>query len=240
MRLRSNKLLYLPVGGALAAGLLVSAFALPQTNLVASQECYGPCSTTTTLSVSRSTVHYGQERTERFSVRVSSGNHQAGVPTGSVTVQLTNHMILCRVHLSHATGSCAIGNWTLKPGSYLAVAQYSGDKNFKPSTSITKHFTVVRAASATSLSLARSTVRPGQEQVFRVRVRPRVPTGSVAVRTTQNKLLCSINLTKGRGSCSVSSKALKPGRYTVVAQYGGDGSFNPSRSVSKSFTVTTH
>ena len=47
MPIRVSKLVYLPVGGALATGLVVSALVQPQAQLAASQACYGVCSSAT-------------------------------------------------------------------------------------------------------------------------------------------------------------------------------------------------
>lgn len=148
MRLRTRKLLYLPIGGALAAGLLTSAFVLPQANLVASQDCYGPCPSATSLSLSSSTVSATQERLVDFSVNVSAGTSGAnaatkkadanarrtGGLTGSVTVK-TGSRVLCRISLSRGRGQCSLANRELRPGSYQVVARYSGDRDFGPSVS---------------------------------------------------------------------------------------------------------
>jgi hypothetical protein len=66
-----------------------------------------------------------------------------------------------------------------------------------------------------------------------------VPTGSVVVESG-TKILCSIHLYRGTGSCSSAPKALAPGSYKVVAYYGGDQNFKPSTSNWKTLIVLRH
>jgi hypothetical protein len=82
MRARVNRLVYVVIGAALAVGLLVSAFVGPEAQLTASEDCYGLCPSVTALSLSSSTVTYGNEQVEKFTVRVTAGAPGTGVPTG--------------------------------------------------------------------------------------------------------------------------------------------------------------
>jgi hypothetical protein len=241
MRMRVSKLVYLPVGGALAAGLLTSAIVLPQSKLAASQECYSACSSTTALSVSRATVNLGAERAEQFSVSVGAGTDRTAVPSGEVTVQIGPHVV-CRAHLSAARGACSLGSRQLAPGSYVVAAHYSGDANFKPSTSRGRHFTV-RGLSGTELSLSRSRVPVSREwqEHFAVKVyengRPGVrPAGAVAVMAGGHRV-CVAHLSGGQGECSLRGWELHPGSYHAQAMYGGDATVAPSTSHEKKFTV---
>ena len=143
MRMRVNRLVYVLIGAALAVGLLVSAFARPEPRLTASEDCYGLCPSVTALSLSSSTVTYGDEQVEKFSVKVSAGAPGTGVPTGYVVVE-SGTKILCSIHLYRGKGSCSPAAKALARGSYEIVAYYSGDKNFKPSTSSRKTLTVLR------------------------------------------------------------------------------------------------
>jgi hypothetical protein len=238
MRLRASKFVYLPIGGALAAGLLTSAIVLPQAKLAASQDCYGVCASATSLSLSRSSVAENTERLEEFSVRVSAGAGRTGVPTGSVAVELGDHTV-CRIHLNDAgEGACGLASDQLAPGSYELAAHYSGDSNFIPSTSREEHLSVL-ALSGTELSLSRASVpvtREGMEQ-FSVKAfedgRPGVrPTGSVKV-VTDGRTLCSTGLSGGQGVCSLKGYELAAGRYEIQAEYSGNSTINPSTSNQK-------
>ncbi len=266
MRIRANKLFYLPVGGALAAGLAVSAFVLPPAQTAASQDCYGVCASMTSLALSQSTVSVGQEHQVKFSVDVDGGaggttttttttttadargrgDRETGTPTGSVVVK-TGSRVVCRTHLFHGYGQCSLRNRELRPGSYQIVAQYNGDRNFSPSTSGQERLTVLGRSSETwtALSLSRSTISFRRQWIeqFRARVgaedrRFGQPTGSVTVMT-DGQALCRMHLSHGQGECFLSYP-LRPGAYQVVAQYSGNRRFSPSTSDQQQLTVVRH
>jgi Bacterial Ig-like domain (group 3) len=143
MRIRLNRLVYVLIGAALAVGLLLSAFVRPEPRLTGSEDCYGLCPSVTALSLSSSTVTYGNEQVEKFNVRVSTGASGTGVPTGYVVVE-SGTKILCGIHLYRGKGSCSPTAEALARGSYKIVAHYSGDLNFKPSRSSKETLTVLR------------------------------------------------------------------------------------------------
>jgi hypothetical protein len=245
MRLRASKFVYLPIGGALAAGLLTSAFVLPQTKLAASADCYGVCASRTSLSLSRSAVSVSDERLEEFSVKVDAGAGRTGAPTGSVDVELGGHVI-CRIHLSDGKGHCSLGSERLPPGSYELAAHYSGDSNFTRSTSREKHLTVL-APSQAELTLSRSTVPVSREGdvEFKVKVsedhRPAArPNGSVEVVTGDRDrvVLCRIGLFDGHGECSLKDWELPRGSYEIEAEYSGDSTVGPATSDKKHLETT--
>jgi Bacterial Ig-like domain (group 3) len=245
MRLRASKFVYLPIGGALAAGLLTSAFVLPQTKLAASADCYGVCASRTSLSLSRSAVSVSDERLEEFSVKVDAGAGRTGAPTGSVDVELGGHVI-CRIHLSDGKGHCSLGSERLPPGSYELAAHYSGDSNFTRSTSREKHLTVL-APSQVELTLSRSTVPVSREGdvEFKVKVsedhRPAArPNGSVEVVTGDRDrvVLCRIGLFDGHGECSLKDWELPRGSYEIEAEYSGDSTVGPATSDKKHLETT--
>jgi Bacterial Ig-like domain (group 3) len=247
MRLRVNRLVYVLIGAALAVGLLLSAFVKPQPRLTASEDCYGLCPSVTVLSLSSSTVTYGDEQAEEFSVKVTASAPGTGVPTGYVLVE-SGTKILCSIHLYRGTGSCSPAAKALARGSHKIVASYSGDRNFKPSTSSMETLTVLRQRnrSVTVLSLSSSTVTYGDERAekFRVKVTASapgtgVPTGYVLVESG-TKILCSTYLDWGMGSCSLAAKALARGSYTIVASYSGDRNFKPSTSSTETLTILRH
>jgi hypothetical protein len=235
MRIRSKKLVYLPIGGALAAGLLVTAFVQPQSKLAASQACYGVCGSTTAMSLSTSTVTVGRESRAEFRVRVTSDAAGSGEPTGSVEVAAGSR-ILCRFDLSRGQGRCSLNDRQLAPGFYVIEAHYGGDANLDPSTSRRELLIVSRGPSTTALSLSTSTVTVGRESraEFRVRVTADAagsgePTGSVEV-ATGSRILCRFDLSRGQGHCSLRERQLAPGLYVIEAHYGGDASLDPSTS----------
>jgi hypothetical protein len=142
MRMPVNRLVYVLIGTALAVGILVSAFLRPEPGLTASGDCYGLCPSMTALWLSSSTVTYGNEQAENFSVEVSARARGTGVPTGSVVVE-SGPKILCSIRLYRGEGSCSPAARALAPGWYRIVAHYSGDLNFMPSTSSQKTLLVI-------------------------------------------------------------------------------------------------
>jgi hypothetical protein len=149
--MRVNRLVYVIMGAALVAGLLVSVLVRPEPALTAAEECYGLCPSVTALSLSSSTVTYGNEQVEKFSVKVSAGTPGTGAPTGYVVVE-SRTKILCSIYLDRdyryrdyryrEMNSCSPAANALARGPYEIVAHYSGDKNFKPSTSSRETLTV--------------------------------------------------------------------------------------------------
>lgn len=143
MRLRVNRLVYVLLGAALAAGLLMSVLVRPEPRLTGAEDCYGLCPSVTALSLSSSTVTYGNEQRERFTVKVSAGAPGTGVPTGYVVVE-SRTKFLCSIYLYRGKGSCSPAAWALTRGSYEIVAYYRGNRNFKPSPSNMETLTVLR------------------------------------------------------------------------------------------------
>jgi len=249
MRMRVNRLVYVLLGAALLVGLLVSGFVRPEPTLAASQDCYGVCPSMTALSLSSSTVAYGNQQVEKFRGRVRAGTPGTGGPAGYVVVE-SGTKILCATNLHRGMGSCSPVTKALKLGRHQIVAHYSGNKNFKPSRSNPETLTVVRYSSlrnpsVTALSLTSSTVTSGNEQVekFRAKVRAGTPgTGEPAgyvVVESGKKILCAIYLHRGKGSCSPATNALKSGPHQIVAHYSGNKNFQPSTSFPETLTVLT-
>jgi peptidase E len=249
MRMRVNRLVYMLMGAALLVGLLVSGFVRAEPTLTAAEDCYGLCSSVTALSLSSSTVAYGNQQVEKFRVKVRAGTPGTGGPAGYVVVE-SGTKFLCAIYLHRGMGSCSPVTKALKLGPHQIVAHYSGNKNFKPSTSNPETLTVLRYTSlrnpsVTALSLSSSTVSYGNQQVekFRVKVRAGTPgTGGPAgyvVVESGKKILCSIYLHRGMGSCSPVTKALKLGPHQIVAHYSGNKNFKPSTSNPETLTVLT-
>jgi hypothetical protein len=229
------------MGAALAVGLLVSFLVRPEPKLAAAQTCYSSCQSVTTLSLSNTKGTYGHLQVLRFTVRVSAASAGGGTPTGSATV-VAGTKILCSVHLSSGMGSCSPAATALGPhGRFALVAHYAGDMTFSPSSSSLQTLTVV-SNSTTSLSLSRSSVTYGRENVLRFTVKVTgpggVPTGNeLVIVTVGGKILCSSPLSSGKGACSPAATALAPGTHLIMAHYNGNAVFNPSNSSSKTLTV---
>jgi len=101
---------------------------------------------------------------------------------------------------------------------------------------------IVKSATNTALKLAPLKVTYGNEQVelMSVKVSPEfaapTPTGKVTISEGKTTL-CVLTLLSGKGSCSLSSKELKPGIYHLVATYGGSTNSKGSTSAKETITV---
>ena len=246
MHISGKWLVYGLIGATLTAGAVTSAVVRPGSQLAASADCYGLCRSMATLSLSPSAVFYGHEQAVKFRVKVGAGSPGTGVPTGRVVVK-TQSKVLCTIRLRRGAGTCSPAARALRPGRYMVVASYGGNKNFKPSTSKPENLRVLRnrrfGGTVTEVRSSRSAVFYGHEQAVKFRVRVSadspgmgVPTGNVIVESA-TKTLCTIRLRRGAGTCSPAARALRPGRYMVVAKYGGNKNFKPSTSKPENLLV---
>ena len=98
---------------------------------------YGPWSgltparaaTVASLTLSRSSVAYGQENGERLTVQVTS--RLGGTPPGTVAIKVKS-TVLCTIRLAKGAGSCTLSAKRLKPGSYSIAASYGGSSHYAP------------------------------------------------------------------------------------------------------------
>jgi hypothetical protein len=100
----------------------------------------------------------------------------------------------------------------------------------------------VRQPTSAALALSASSLRFGQEQGIKVKVKVTPgyagpATGSVTVYAG-SKAVCALTLKNGAGTCSPSAKRLAIGKYQLVARYAGNVTFGPSASAAKKLTVT--
>jgi large repetitive protein len=199
-----------------------------------------------TLSLSASTVTYGNEHTELYSVTVAP--EFVGTPTGTVTVEDTSNDTLCTLTLSAGKGSCSSGDTAVSAGSYQLFAAYNGDTNFSALTSSgsPQSLTVSQATTVTQIGESAGPFTYGSESAveFTTYVLPQyggTPTGTVDVETADNQVLCTINLTPGQadavGFCFLSDTVAPPGMFTVRGVYSSDTNFATEPSNDESLTI---
>ena len=92
----------------------------------------GKAPTTTRLALSAGSVKYGNEQSERLTVRVVP--RFSGVPAGTVIVR-AGSVVVCSISLVSSAGSCTPAASKLAAGSYQLVASYVGSANFIASAS---------------------------------------------------------------------------------------------------------
>ena len=201
---------------------------------------YGPASgtddtadvvaATVTLNLSAAKVTYGKEKTEKLSVTITPAP-----ATGTVTISYFP-TTLCSINLSAGKGSCSLSNAQLAAGTYSLVATYAGEESAQ------KLLIVAKATSKTALKLSATKVTYGDEQVEQLSVtvtgqgKGLVPAGTVTIAESSTRI-CSISLTLGKGSCSLSAEQLAVGRYSLVATYAATTDFVGSASTKKTLTV---
>jgi large repetitive protein len=208
----------------------------------------GLCSVSGGGMESPSSVFYGFETAVQYTFTLSPTSVCLLAPTGTVTVT-AGSTTLCTLTLSSSgtegSGSCNIPTATyLAVGSYEISASYSGDWEYAAADfNDAAGLAVDQQTSTTSLTLSSPGAINGQEQneTLSVRVSPEsegTPTGTV-VLSESSTVLCTIPLSSGAGSCSLSSSQLPVGTYSITAAYGGDPEFAASASAAQSLTVGT-
>ena len=178
----------------------------------------------TALKMSATTLTYGDEQVEQLSVVVSS-QYSGSMPTGTVNLSESG-VRLCTITLSAGAGSCRLDATRLDARDYHIVAAYRGDDVFVSSVTGGR-LTVLKAPSTTAFKLSATALTYGDEQVENLTVTVSsqypgsMPTGIVTVRG-QSLTLCTITLSAGSGSCSLSATQLAMGSHQVFATYHGD------------------
>jgi Bacterial Ig-like domain (group 3) len=152
--------------------------------------------------------------------------------TGCTNVPLTTSGLSCKGTTS----------WVLTGGTHKVTVTYSGQGSLSASSSVALPLAVGVAASEPTLTLSRASVAYGAEngEKFTVSVSHVggvYPSGKVQVRRG-GTTLCTITLSKGTGSCSLTARQLAAGSYTLGAVYLGDANYHSSSAATRPLKVT--
>jgi len=197
---------------------------------------------TAKVTISPAALSYRSSHVFTFSVAVTS---PTGTPAGAVDIWITNSHMVCQAFLTGGKGSCTSGTAvvypSLSPGTYPVHASYLGDGTHQPSTSASVTLTITKTTT-TAFTLSRTKVAYGQENLEKLSVKVSsafggTPGGTVTV-TAGPTTLCTITLSKGTGSCTLSAKRLRIGNYSLLARYAGNASY-ASSSISKGLAITS-
>jgi hypothetical protein len=203
-------------------------------------------STTTMLTLSPSSVTFGNESTLLVTATVSP--EFAVSPSGTITVT-AGGIPLCNIVLPATTCSPLDNAVPASDSPYAVSASYSGDDNYGDSLSNPLSLTVTADNTTTTLSIAPTTVAYGNESsvAFTATVsstQAGSPTGTITVAAGATTL-CTIDVATAT-SCNTTDIALPASGspYSVVASYSGDENFMPSSdtknlTVNKATTTTT-
>lgn len=160
-----------------------------------------------------------------------------GIPTGAVTVTVSDSVKTCSAALVGSLGACQMA--LSSPGIYTLIATFAGEEGFLPSSAselhtVTDITTITTTTSILSEDPDPSLVSQPFTVTFGVTSTLGTPTGVVTVTVSDSAATCSGLLVGGLGACQLSSSS--PGIYTLTATYAGEGSFLPS-SASEQHTV---
>ncbi|MGD0557163.1 MAG: Ig-like domain repeat protein [Streptosporangiaceae bacterium] len=175
-------------------------------------------------------------------VVTGSVSSTAGTPNGSATVFVDGSAVSgCTNVPLTGTVSCKGTTAILADGKHRVVLAYLGQGDFAASSSASLALTAVKRGTTTTLALAKTSVTYGHESAEKFTVSVShvgsvYPTGKLTVRIG-GTAICTIILRKGTGSCTLANTRLRAGKYTFVAQYGGDGNYNLSDSAKKVLKV---
>ncbi|MES4890087.1 Ig-like domain-containing protein [Streptomyces sp. NPDC096012] len=185
-----------------------------------------PASTTTTLTSAPNPSFCNG--TVTFTAQVTPVPPATGIPTGTVTFVVSADGPSLTAPLD-ATGQAQVTESGLSIGTHQAIASYSGDTNFGPSSSNLVNQTVTLAPSQTNVTVSPSPSVCGQTVTVCAVVTAGsgasgTPSGSVTF-TGPGGLNVTVPLDAGGNACFTTS-SLSTG--TINAQYSGDGCFATS------------
>jgi hypothetical protein len=174
--------------------------------------------TATVISSSPNPSRVGQAVTLTASI---SGH---GSPAGSVTFY-DGSVPLKTSNL--ASGKASLTVASLRAGTHVITAFYSGDILHDPSTSRSLSQHVNRLATLTTLTTSNPRVKPGQTVTFVAKVSASTPTGSVTF-VDGSAVLAKVALRFGEATYTTST--LTPRTHEIRAVYSGDPVHAPSTS----------
>jgi Bacterial Ig-like domain (group 3) len=195
-----------------------------------------PISTSVAASASQGTVAAGSGYTISATLNKSSGT---AAPTGTLILFDGTTQAGSQPVSTSAAASFAVTNATAGTHSY--TVQYSGDTVYATSTSTAVQVTVNKDTSKTALSSSAASVNMNGSVTLTATISNTSatslsPTGTVTF-LNGSTTIGTAALSNGVAVLTTSAVAATAGSYTLTAQYGGDGNFNPS-SGTASLTVT--
>jgi len=186
---------------------------------------------TTSVSLSASSVNFGQSATLTATVQAA----YTGTPTGTVTF-LDGTTTLGTSAMTNGSAQFTASAFT--PGTHSISAKYSGDTNFSASNSTASQtLTVNQATTTTTVSTSLNPSTYGQLVTFSATVQASSGTGPTGSVTFLNgtTTLGTVSLSNGTAQLAVSS--LAAGSRSINAQYSGDSNFAGSTSTALVETV---
>jgi streptogramin lyase len=204
-----------------------AAFA-PSTSTPALSEQINPAGSAVSLDVSTSLAIAGQPVT--FTATVSAAVPGTGTPTGTVTFRDGDVVLGTAIIAANNMASLTIG--FTGPGSHTITADYGGDSQFGSSaqTVMEQVSAPARKETTTTLTGFPHRARRRHRVEFTATVldtaAPDTPTGTVSF--TVGKAGAVLVPLDSNGRATWTHRFSSRGRFTVRADFSGDGNFAPS------------
>jgi hypothetical protein len=180
--------------------------------------------TTTSVSLSASSIRFGQSTTVTATVQAA----YTGTPTGTLTF-LDGTTTLGTSTITNGSAQFSASAFT--PGTHNISAKYSGDTNFTASNSTAgQTLTVNPATTTTTLSPSLNPSTYGQLVTFSATVQTGSGTGPTGAVTFVNGTTALGTATLANGTAQLAVSSLTAGSQSITAQYSGDSNFAGSTS----------
>ena len=192
--------------------------------------------TFTTLTLAQPTITEGSPITFDVQVAAASAQSFGNVPTGTITIRSAGVAIATAV-LTSGPGTTAYATLTadstqLGPGTFTVAAFYSGDTTEASSDTAAQPttFTIVRAATALSFTLAASSLPVQTPATAAAKVTGpspfQIPTGTVTFLLNGSPIATAPVDTTGNASATIPGQTV--GAYTLTAAYNPTGIYAPA------------
>jgi sugar lactone lactonase YvrE len=191
-----------------------------------------PAPTTSILSLSTSD-------TIAFGTTVTLTAHVTPISAGAATISGTLTLFdgatpLGTAPISATTGEASVDLSNFAVGVHSLTVEYSGDNNFKTSTSAAVPLTVTTATIAVQVISSNNPSNYGENVIFTATV-PAGATG--AVQFKDGATLLGVPVTISGTTASFATSTLIIGSHPIVAVYSGDGSHAGANSAILTQTV---
>jgi sugar lactone lactonase YvrE len=131
------------------------------------------------------------------------------------------------------TNAATLSTVTLPTGLHTLIATYSGDATHAPAQSAAVTLTIAQASTLTSLLVANAATLTAVVASST----SGVPTGTLTLLEAASPI--GVATISRAGDAVIPISTLTPGVHTLIASYGGDTNFLPSRSAPASITTGT-
>ena len=202
--------------------------------------------TTVTLTHPSSTVAFGQESANRYTLQVTP--RTSGTPTGLAGVDFKGaggfNTGLCGGDLANGTATCAAADTELFPGTYQIFGFYNSDETYAGAQTALETLIVTPGVTITTLELSSPQISFGRQSSEQLTalvapVKAGTPAGTVKIMAGDSTICPDQPLAGGTVTCHLASSQLQVGTHPLTAVYSGDTNFAGTASAPVTLTVTS-